>query len=134
MPDTPSLIQPATIFDLSTDYLLGIFDNAETSLSEPYRTKNIFYRKVQNNHIKKYQLLPNQIFPQKRTIPLAQPNGLGRNGRNKRPLFSQANYSRKLSHHTRKIGTRKTFDFKLQKRFLCFRYLQRNRFCFEKNM
>ena len=38
---------------LSTDYLLGISVNAEASLLEPYRIKNIFYRNVQNNYIQK---------------------------------------------------------------------------------
>ncbi|SCJ82286.1 HTH-type transcriptional regulator immR [Anaerotruncus sp. 2789STDY5834896] len=51
-PDTHSLIQLASIFDLSTDYLLGLSDNAEASFLELYRTKNIFYRYVQNNHIR----------------------------------------------------------------------------------
>lgn len=53
LPDTHSLIQLAAIFDLSTDYLLGLSDNAETSFLEPYRTKNIYYRNAQNNLIQK---------------------------------------------------------------------------------
>lgn len=51
VPDTRSLKQLATIFDLSTDYLLGLSDNAETSFLAPYRSQNLFYRKVQQNEI-----------------------------------------------------------------------------------
>lgn len=51
VPDTHNLVQLAAIFDLSTDYLLGVSDNAETSFLEPYRTKNIVYRNAQNNPI-----------------------------------------------------------------------------------
>ena len=52
-PETATLIQLAAIFALSTDYLLGLSDNADASFLEFYRKKSIFYRNLQNNHIQK---------------------------------------------------------------------------------
>ena len=48
-PDTHALIQLACIFDLSTDYLLGLSDRADTSFLDKYRTNNVFYRKALSN-------------------------------------------------------------------------------------
>ncbi len=45
-PDTHTLIQLASIFDLSTDYLLALSDNANTSFLDKYRTNNIYYQRV----------------------------------------------------------------------------------------
>lgn len=40
-PDTHTLIQLASIFDLSTDYLLALSDNPNTSFLDKYRTNNM---------------------------------------------------------------------------------------------
>lgn len=48
-PDTHTLIQLASIFDLSTDYLLALSDNANTSFLDKYRTNNIYYQRVISN-------------------------------------------------------------------------------------
>ena len=45
-PDTHTLIQLASIFDLSTDYLLALSDNPNTSFLDKYRTNNIYYQRV----------------------------------------------------------------------------------------
>ena len=83
IPDTHSLIQLAIIFDLSTDYLLGISDYAEASLLEPYRIKNIFYRNVQNNYIQKdtdYYWI--EYSPKEEPFPLrVQMHWAGTNGK-----------------------------------------------------
>ena len=48
-PDTHTLIQLACIFDLSTDYLLGISDKSDTSFLDKYRTSNIYYKRTLSN-------------------------------------------------------------------------------------
>jgi len=48
-PDTHVLIHLACIFDLSTDYLLGLSDRADTSFLDQYRTNNIYYQNLLSN-------------------------------------------------------------------------------------
>lgn len=57
VPDSNNIIQLACIFDISADYLLGLSDDANVTLSEEYRSQSIDYRRIMGNSIQ-----PNTIY------------------------------------------------------------------------